>query len=1110
LRHVSVLFCDLVGFTPLSESKDPEEVRELLSGYFDLARGIVGKYGGVIQKFIGDAVMAVWGAPVATEDDAERAVRAALEMVSAVSVYGIEHGPELRARVGVVTGGAATTETPEEGMVIGDRVNTAARIQSAAPAGCCYVDEATRNATAASIAYLDAGEHSLKGKAEPVRLHQALRVVAGVGGALKSIGLESPFVGRDRELRLVKDLFHASADEARAHLVSVTGIAGIGKSRLAWEFYKYMDGLSDLFNWHRGRCLSYGEGVTYWALAEMVRSRAGILEGEEAPTAAEKLHAAVDEYLSDPEERRWVEPRLAHLLGIEERSARDKEDLFAAWRLFFERMSEVRPVVMSFEDMQWADSSLLDFVEYLLDWSRSHAIFVLTLSRPELVERRPNWGAGRRNFTSIYLDPLSQAAMTDLVTGLVPGLPEDVADRIAARAEGVPLYAVETVRMLIDRGLLIREGETYRPSGSIGTLDIPETLHALIAARLDGLTPSERSLLQDAAVVGKTFSKEALSALLGVAPAALDDVLGSLSRKEVISLQSDPRSPDRGQYSFLQDLVRAVAYETLPKRDRKEKHLAVARLLLEEWATDSDEIAEVAASHYLDALRLAPGAPDADEIKTKAREMLTRAGDRASALAAAETALGYFGQALALADDAPTRAALAERAGQMAMLANHTDEARAHFGSAIAAFDEIGGSHAGARLSARLGEIDYIEGHLEQGIERMENAFSLLAGEPPDADLAMLAAQLGRLHLFSGAHALAAERLEFALSLAEKFQLPESFSQALNSKSVLLDFQGRHEEAMLLVKHALEVALEHDLGSAALRAYGNAAAFLAAADRYSEANTLTDAALELAQRVGDRGFDIWFLAGKVNFMVHGGLWDEALALVDEMRRSGDPTGVFYSLLLIVVQVFTSQGRPEAGREMLASQSIPEHTEELQHRAFLAWARAVLLRDAGDYEGALHAASGGVESRQELGVRSLKFVLVEQVEAAMVVDVARAEELVADLESLPPGDASPFLAAQASRFRARLSPASAERRFASAVATFREVGMPYWVAVTLLEFGEWLVAAGRAGESDQMLGEAREIFERLHALRWIERLDTVAGRPGGAAATAADGPESATA
>jgi len=260
LRHVSVLFCDLVGFTPLAEKRDPEEVRELLSGYFELARAIVARYGGIVEKFIGDAVMAVWGAPVAKEDDAERAVRAGLELVSAVATYGLEHQTELQARVGVVTGGAATTDTPEEGLVIGDRVNTAARIQSAAPPGCCFVDETTRAATAAAIAYSDAGERTLKGKSEPVHLFQATRVVAAVAGSQRSGVLEAPFIGRDHELHLVKELFHASAERHSARLVLVSGVAGVGKSRLAWEFFKYIDGLARDVLWHAGRCLSYGEG----------------------------------------------------------------------------------------------------------------------------------------------------------------------------------------------------------------------------------------------------------------------------------------------------------------------------------------------------------------------------------------------------------------------------------------------------------------------------------------------------------------------------------------------------------------------------------------------------------------------------------------------------------------------------------------------------------------------------------------------------------------------------------------------------------------------------------------------------------------------------------
>ena len=284
------------------------------------------------------------------------------------------------------------------------------------------VGEATRRATEQTVAYEDAGSHELKGKVGLTPLWRALRVVSGARGSLKSAGLEAPFVGRDRELRQIKELFHACADEGQAHLVSITGIAGIGKSRLGWEFYKYFDGIAQITYWHRGRCLSYGEGVTYWALADMVRMRARIAEDEEPGSALAKLAAVVEEHIADAEERRFVEPRLAHLLGLDEESGGyEREDLFAAWRLFFERLAGVYPVVMLFEDMQWADASLLDFIEYLLEWGRNSPILVVTQARPELLERRPTWGAGHRNFSSIYLEPLSAEAMEELLAGLVPG-----------------------------------------------------------------------------------------------------------------------------------------------------------------------------------------------------------------------------------------------------------------------------------------------------------------------------------------------------------------------------------------------------------------------------------------------------------------------------------------------------------------------------------------------------------------------------------------------------------------------------------------------------------------------------------------------------------------
>ncbi|MGN6378540.1 MAG: AAA family ATPase, partial [Gaiellales bacterium] len=606
-RLVSVLFADLVGFTTLSERRDSDEIRELQSRYFDTCRRLIELYGGVVEKFIGDAVMAVWGTPVATEDDAERAVRAALDLVAAVTALGDEVGvADLRARAGVLTGEATVTIGADgEGMVAGDVVNSAARVQAAAAPGTTLVGDSTRRATEPTIVYEDAGTHELKGKTGLHRLWRAVRVVSGARGALKSEGLEAPFVGRDRELRQIKDLFHACADERRAHLVSVTGIAGIGKSRLVWEFYKYFDGLAQIIYWHRGRCLSYGEGVTYWALADMVRMRCRISEDEGSVTALEKLQAVLDEHVHDAGERSFVQPRVAHLLGLEDASSFDREELFAAWRVFFERLADQYPTVLAFEDMQWADASLLDFIEYLLEWSRQSPILVVTAARPELVERRQTWGAGKRNFTSVYLEPLPEPAMRELLAGLVPGLPDTLRAQILARAEGVPLYAMETVRMLLDRGHLVREGSVYSLTGPVEALEVPETLHALIAARLDGLTADERQVVQDGAVLGKTFTKGALEALSGIPESRLDAVLSALVRKEVLSIQADPRSPEHGQYGFLQDLTRRVAYETLARRDRRSRHLAAAAYL-ERTLPDDDEVVEVLASHYLDAHTTAP------------------------------------------------------------------------------------------------------------------------------------------------------------------------------------------------------------------------------------------------------------------------------------------------------------------------------------------------------------------------------------------------------------------------------------------------------------------------------------------------------------------------
>jgi class 3 adenylate cyclase/tetratricopeptide (TPR) repeat protein len=1097
-RLVSILFADLVGFTTLSESRDAEEVRELLSRYFDVCKRLISLYGGTVEKFIGDAVMAVWGTPVAQEDDAERAVRAALDLVAAVSALGDEVGaPELRARAGVLTGEAAVTLGAEgQGMVAGDLVNTASRIQAVAEPGSVLVGESTKRASEAAIAYADAGGHELKGKAEPVPLFRALRVTAGRAGALKAEGLEAPFVGRERELRLVKELFHSSAEEKKANLVSVVGIAGIGKSRLSWEFEKYIDGLAGDIWWHRGRCLSYGEGVAYWALAEMVRMRCEILEDEEAASARAKLQATIAEHIPDAEERAWVEPRLSHLLGLEEGTPGDQENLFSAWRILFERLAEQAPTILVFEDMQWADAGLLDFLEYLLEWSRNHPLFILALARPEFADKRPTWGAGKRSFASLYLEPLAPQAMSDLLTGLVPGLTQELREDILERAEGIPLYAVETVRMLLDRGLLEQAGNVYRPTGPIETLDVPETLHALIAARLDGLAPEERRLVQDGAVLGKTFTKQGLSAVTEISEEELKPPLAALVRKEVLSIQADPRSPERGQYSFLQDIVKRVAYETLSKRDRKAKHLAAARFLASTWGAEEDEIAEVVAAHYLDAYQAAPDDPDADELRASAREMVVRAAERAASLGANAEAQRAYERAIELADDPLVRADFEERAGTMAQIGARPDEAAAHYERAIDLLEAGGATHPAARVSARLAEILWDRGRLERALESMNQAFDVLSQEEPDDDLAALAAQLGRFAFFAGESDLAFQRIETALDLAEALLLPEVLSQALNSKAMMLGARDRPKESLALYRYALDVALEHDKPSAALRAYYNLADALQRTDRYQDAADCLRDGGSLARRVGNRYWE-WNLLGQVYPLFALGRWDEVLAATAELPEDEwlDLRQVSSGLASVGVLVHAHRGSYKKASRFVDVYRPLETSADVQEQAAYGCGKASLLLARGDPAAALEVAEAALGVRDTMGVASefVKEAFAIAVQAALDLgDTDKAASLIADVDSLPPGRYPQLLRAQTARFRAHIAAREgeaeeAERLFKGAIGLFRELAMPFYLAVTELESGEWLVAQGRGDEAEALLAEAREVFERLEAKPWLERV-----------------------
>jgi class 3 adenylate cyclase/tetratricopeptide (TPR) repeat protein len=997
-RLVSVLFCDLVGFTTLSEARDAEEVRELLSSYFDVARTVIARYGGVVEKFIGDAVMAVWGVPVSNEDDAERAVRAALELVAAIEMLGHDLGIQsLSARAGVLSGEAAVNLAAlGEGMVAGDLVNTASRLQSAAGAGQVLVGEATYLAARDAISFEEVGELILKGKAEPLTGWRALRVVGQRKGAGKSEAIEPPFVGRDEELRLLVELLHATAREHTVRLVSVTGMAGIGKSRLAWELQKYVDGLADDVYWHQGRSPAYGEGVTFFALAEMVRMRCGIAEGEDEEHARKKLAATLAEFVFDEAERGWVEPRLAYLLALGDAPAGDHQELMSAWRTFFERIADKAPVVMVFEDIHWADAGLLDYVESIAEWSRNFPIFVCTLARPELKERRPTWGTAVRHYTSMHLDPLGDDAMAALVSGLVPGLPDDAAERLVARAEGIPLYAVETVRTLADRGALQRGATAYEVCGDVTDIELPETLHALIASRIDALGQEARALVLDAAVVGKTFTLAALAAVSGQAQEELAPVLAELVHREVLTLDRDPRSPERGQYGFLQAVVREVAYATLSKPDRRAKHLAAAHHF---ESLHDDELAGVVATHYLEAHRTSRPGPEADAVAAKARDWLGEACARARSLGSSEEALSYAEEALGIAAPGPERAALLVLAGETALDAAEHERALGYLEEAIAYAEAEGDPVSRGRATAWLVLALERLGRIAEAIERGEDAFRALsdAEGPAAADArARLAERLSWACRSSGEPARGLEWAEHALTFAEQLDDQELLSEALGARGGSLFVLGRHREASALMAVELELAVA--AGSLRQQATAKTHEFVVVLDddprRALEASSES---AELARRAGAREVEINSLLNAAESAIHVGDWDAAGRILFELggRRLHEPMRDVWRWNVAVIEGL--QGDPARALESLAATAATGETAEyVDLRTTYHKVRALVHLAAGNFDQAFGDAAA-VVALDPAGINSAHALSIQAHAALWAKDLAGAQAALSGME-----------------------------------------------------------------------------------------------------------------
>ena len=1112
-RVVSVLFADLVGFTSLSATRDPETVRELQGAYFERTRETIDRYGGAVEKFIGDAVMALWGAPVAHEDDAERAVRAALDLVDIVPVLGREAGVELQVRVGVLTGEAAVVVGAEgQGMVTGDMVNTAARLQSVAPPGGVLVGAATRLAAESAIAFEPAGEQALKGKEAPVPAWRAVRVLAERGGAHRPDVLEPPFVGRADELRFLKEQFHATGREGRARLISLVGQAGIGKTRLAWEMEKYLDGVVESVFWHRGRAPSYGEGVTFWALSEMIRARAGLAEGDDPETTRAAIGTMLAQHVPDAAERAWIAPRLHALLGVGEPVTGGHEELFAAWRTFFERLAVQGTVALVVEDLQWSDDGMLDFLEHLLDWARTSPIFVLTLARPELLERRPGWGTDRRGAMAMRLEPLSDAAIRELLEGIAPGLPAPVVERIVGRADGIPLYAVETLRMLQAAGGLVLRGDRLEVAGEITDLDVPPTLHALVTARLDALPPADRSLLQDAAVLGQSFTVAALAAMSGEDPGALAPRLASLVRREVLTIETDSRAPTRGQYAFVQALVREVAYATLARRDRRARHLAAARYF--ETLVD-EELAGAVATHFVAAYRAAPDGPEGEAVGKQARIALLATADRAVRLGALGQAIDALRQAAEVSREPGERARILERLGDIATEASRFEEANAALEEAIRDH-EAAGDRAGVLRASALQMLAYgAPGRIADALalaERTEAEGAALVesvrAAGPDADreraaaAAMYAEAVGRVQFRSGQQATAVDWCDRSLSLAEPLGLDGVIAMALTTKGTALALLSRSREGVAILEGALLDARAHGQHVAALRAANNLASNLVFTDPRAALDRVRDA-LELAHRLGYRSFDGYLAGNATGAGVQTGDWDTVIGWVDEMlEASTDPAERDW---LQACRDFATPWRGGADvARLLEMLEVARRQQDPQSQGNIL---GQLAEDA--------LAAGRADEAAEYAEALLAIHLgwFESVAGRAAIHARRPDLARRAVGTLPSGR-SRLVSHELDAVRAGL--AALEGRsgealtlYRSALDGFRSFGLRFTVAQTIFDM---LVVLGSDEPAVRAaLPEARQVLQELQATVLLERIDELAGaapepaaaRPAAAVADQAD-------
>ena len=869
-KVVTVLFADLVGFTSRAEQMDPEDVRAVLEPYHARLRTELERRGGTVEKFIGDAVMALFGAPTAHEDDPERAVRAALAIRDSIRDEG-----DLEVRIAVTTGEALVAlgarPTEGEGMASGDVVNTAARLQSAAPVNGILVDATTYHATSQKIEYERAEPVTAKGKQEPVPAWAVLQARSSYGVDVVRTQ-RAPLIGRERELEALVAALGRVRAERSPQLVTLVGVPGIGKSRLVYELSEVIENEAELTTWRQGRSLPYGEGVSFWALGEMVKAQAGILETDSSEEAAAKLSTGVRQ-LVDDSEADWVERHLGTLIGLEGEELRGdhRAEAFAAWRRFFEAMAEERPLVLVFDDLHWADDGLLDFVDHLVDWAGGVPILVVGTARPELLARRSGWGGGKPNALTLSLSPLDDEQTARLVAALLDRsvLPVETQTALLRRAGGNPLYAEEFVRMVTDRELVAGKEE----------LPLPESVQGIVAARLDALPDDEKALLQDASVLGKVFWLGAAAEIGGVDRYAAEEALHRLERKEFVRRERRPSVAGESEYAFGHLLVRDVAYSQVPRARRAEKH-RLAGEWIERLGRPEDH-AEMLAHHYSSALELTMAAGgDTADLEEPARRALHEAGDRAYSLNAYHAARKYYAAALeAWPADEPKDLELLIRYGRVlnsVEVGSATEILREAREAALAAGDR----GRAAEAETLICEMCWLVGRRDDGFEHLRTAEELVENEPSSYSKAYVMANSSRFWMLAGNPEHAIEVGRKALAMAEELGLDEMQAHALDniglSRLALGDRSGFAE-----LERSAEIAdAINSIESA--RSLGNMASALQDIGELERSFAMREEARRRAERFGLDDWLLWLRAEKTWELYFAGEWPGCLSMLDEL------------------------------------------------------------------------------------------------------------------------------------------------------------------------------------------------------------------------------------